>query len=96
MESADFDAALAALPVGYSEGSYEGRQYGVSLHRSNDGRRETLFARELAGKEVVSFNLYRLGSGLASLKPCEMSAQKVRAFVLGFQLRLNRRRMAVG
>jgi len=30
MESDDFEAALAALPEGYSEGIYEGRRYGVS------------------------------------------------------------------
>ena len=28
MESDDFEAALAALPEGYSEGIYEGRRYG--------------------------------------------------------------------
>lgn len=86
MESADFEAALGALPEGYSEGVYEGRRYGVSLRRSDDGRRTNLFARKLAGTDIVSFNLYRLGSGITSLKPCEMSAEKVRAFVLGFRL----------
>ena len=30
MESDDFEAALAALPEGYSEGIYEGRRYGVN------------------------------------------------------------------
>jgi hypothetical protein len=85
MESADFEAALAALDEGYNEGFYEGRRYGVSLRRSNDRRRYSLFARDLAGTDVVSFNLYRLGSGTVSLKPCEMSAQKVRDFVLGFR-----------
>lgn len=86
MESDDFEAALAALPEGYSEGIYEGRRYGVSFRRSDDGRRNSLFARELAGTDIVSFNLYRLGSGIVSLKPCEMSAEKVRDFVLGFRL----------
>jgi hypothetical protein len=86
MQSADFEAALAALPEGYSEGIYEGRRCGVSFRRSDDGRRNSLIARELAGTDVVSFNLYLLGSGNASLKPCEMSAEKVREFVLGFRL----------
>ena len=45
-ESDDFEAALAALPEGYSEGIYEGRRYGVSFRRSDDGRRNSLFARE--------------------------------------------------
>jgi hypothetical protein len=86
MESADFEAALAALPEGYSEGIYEGRRYGVSFRRSGDGRRSSLFARELAGTDIVSFNLYRLGSGNPFLKPCEMSAEKVREFVLGVSI----------
>lgn len=94
MESVDFEAALAALPEGYSEGISEGRRYGVSFRRSDDGRRNSLFARELAGTDIVSFNLnrlisfnlYRSGSGNASLKPREMSADKVRDFVLGFRL----------
>jgi hypothetical protein len=45
MESADFEAALAAQPEGYSEGLYEGRRHGVSLRRSGDERRNSLFAR---------------------------------------------------
>src|SRR3546814_13250762 len=80
MESADFEAALGAFPAGYSEGLYEGRRYGVILRRSGDGRRNSLLARELAGTDIVSFNLYRLGSGNASLKPCEMSSEQVRGF----------------
>ena len=35
--------------------------------------------------DIVSFNLYRVASGSASLKPCEMSSEKVIAFVLGYQ-----------
>lgn len=85
MESAEFEAALAGLPEGYSEGTYEDRRYGVTLRRSDDGRRNSLFARELAGTDIVSFNLYRFGSNNASLKPCEMSTEKVRDFVLGFR-----------
>jgi hypothetical protein len=85
MESAEFEVALAAFPEGYSEGTYEERRYGVTLHRSDDGRRNSLFARELAGTDIVSFNLYRLRKDAASLKPCEMSAEKVRDFVLGFR-----------
>lgn len=86
MESQAFETALAAIPEGYSEGIYDGRRYGVSLRRSDDGRRNSLFARELAGTGVVSFNLYRLGGGNTSLKPCEMPAEKVRDFVLRFRL----------
>lgn len=84
MEDAEFDAALATLPEGYGEGLYEGRRYGVTVRRSADGRRNSLFARDLAGTDIVSFNLYRTGADRSLLKPCEMSSEKVVAFVLAF------------
>ena len=84
MERAKFDAAFKELPEGYSEGIYDGRRFGVTVRRSKDGRRNSLFARELAGSDLISFNLYRVSSGKASLKPCEMSADKVVAFVLSY------------
>ena len=85
MEHAEFDAAFEMLPEGYSEGAYEGRRFGLIIRRSGDGRRNWLFARELAGTDIISFNLYRVTSGKTSLKPCEMSAEKVVAFVLDFR-----------
>jgi uncharacterized protein YbjT (DUF2867 family) len=84
MEDAGFDAALAKLAEGYVEGVYQGRRYGVTVRRSADGRRNSLFARELGGTDIVSFNLYRTGSDRTLLKPCEMSSEKVVAFVLEF------------
>ncbi|WP_343762109.1 MULTISPECIES: hypothetical protein [Sphingomonas] len=85
MQLAEFDAAFRRLPEGYSQGVYEGRRFGLTVRRSEDDRRNSLFARDLAGTDLVSFNLYRLSSGKTSLKPCEMSAEKVVAFVLGFR-----------
>jgi hypothetical protein len=85
MESADFETALPAIPEGYSEGIFAGQRYGVSLNRSDDRRRNSLFAREPAGTDIASFNLYRLGSGNASFKPCDVFAEKVRNFVLGLR-----------
>ena len=85
MEDAGFDAALAKLAEGYVEGVYQGRRYGVTVRRSADGRRNSLFARELGGTDIVSFNLYRTGSDRTLLKPCEMSSEKVVAFVLDFR-----------
>ena len=84
MEQAGFDAAFAKLADGYSEGVYEGRRFGLTVRRSEDGRRNSLFARELGGTDIVSFNLYRTGSDRTLLKPCEMSSEKVVAFVLEF------------
>ncbi|MFA4938863.1 hypothetical protein [Brevundimonas sp.] len=85
MEPAEFDAAFARLANGYGEGDYDGRRFGLTVRRSGDGRRNSLFARELAGTDIVSFNLYRTGSDRTLLKPCEMSVEKVVAFVLGFR-----------
>ena len=85
MDHAEFDAAFGKLAEGYSEGAYEGRRFGLIVRRSEDGRRNSLFARELAGTDIVSFNLYRTTSDITSLKPCEMSSAKVVAFVLGFR-----------
>lgn len=85
MERAKFDAAFAKLAEGYSEGVYEGRRFGLTVRRSEDGRRNSLFAKELGGTDIVSFNLYRVASDKNLLKPCEMSAEKVEAFVLNFQ-----------
>lgn len=85
MEHAGFEAAFDKLPQGYSTGDYNGRRFDLSVRRSQDGRRNSLFARELAGTDIISFNLYRFSSGKTSLKPCEMSAEKVVAFVLDFR-----------
>ena len=84
LSRADFEAALEGLPRGYSEGFFDGRRYGVSVQRSDDGRRNSLFARDLAGTDIVSFNLYRMLDGSTLLRPCEMSSEKVVNFVLGF------------
>jgi hypothetical protein len=79
-----FEEALAKIQRGYSEGFFADRRYGVTLARSDDGKRSNLFARELGGQDVVSFNFFRLGSGEVRLKPCEMSSEKVESFVMGF------------
>ncbi|GGC76338.1 hypothetical protein GCM10010994_38330 [Chelatococcus reniformis] len=54
------------------------------MRRSRDGKRTSLFARPLTGGDLVSFNFYRLRSGESSSRPCEMRAEKVIAFVLGY------------
>ena len=78
-----FLAALGEIPAGYSEGWFEGRRWGVTLQASEDGRRRWLFGEVLDGADHVSFNLYALAAGMA-LRPCEMSTQKVAAFVKGY------------
>jgi hypothetical protein len=80
----DFSRALSLIPDGYSEGRFDGRRWGVTVERSEDNRRVWLFAEELAGTDIVSFNLYVLETG-ARLKPCEMSSGKVMEFVIGYR-----------
>ena len=40
----DFESALAAIPSGYGEGVYEGLRYGVTVLKSGEGKRTSLFA----------------------------------------------------
>lgn len=77
-----FFAALDRIPPGYSEGSYCGVCWGTTLSTSADGRRRWLWGEALDGSGTVSFNLFMLTAGPA-LRPCEMSAEDVTAFVLG-------------
>jgi hypothetical protein len=79
----DFLAAFDALPFGGYGGTYEGRRYRIVKSRYADARSQKLEAEELGGADFISLNLYRLATGEALLKPCEMPEEKVRAFVLG-------------
>lgn len=83
-EASNFSARLATLPAGFSEVSYQGRRWGMTITGEPAGRRVNLVARELGGQGYVSFNYYRLTTG-ARLKPCEMPAQHVIDFVLGLE-----------
>ena len=77
-----FRLALARLPEGYSTGQYQGRRYRIEKTTHTGGRSVKLYARDLGGPDFISLNLYHLATG-DRLKPCEMPAAKVRAFVLG-------------
>lgn len=79
----EFIAAFDALPFGGYGGSFEGRRYRIAKSRYAAARSQKLEAEELGGSDYISLNLYRLEGGAALLKPCEMSVEKVRAFVLG-------------
>ncbi len=79
-----FERALEHFADGYSEGVFDGSRWGVTVRRSPDQKRIWLYAEDLAGTDIVSFNLYRLASSGTALKPCEMSSDKVVAFVLGY------------
>ena len=84
-EAAILLARLEALPVGASEGIYEGRRWSAALERSADGKRWKLYAEELGGNDHVSFNLYLTEGSGPLLKPCEMPAEKVIRFVEGYR-----------
>ncbi|NNG71997.1 hypothetical protein HLI18_19085 [Rhizobium laguerreae] len=82
---ATFECALAKLPNGYVYGHFGKRPWGVTVKRSQDGKRTWLYGEELGGTDIVSFNLYRLAGRGSALNPCEMSSAKVIEFVLGFE-----------
>ncbi|UWM78887.1 hypothetical protein N1937_29400 (plasmid) [Rhizobium sp. WSM4643] len=82
---ATFEDALAKLPDGYVDGYFGNRSWGVTVKRSQDGKRTWLYGEELGGTDIVSFNLYRLAGRGSALNPCEMSSAKVIEFVLGFE-----------
>lgn len=80
-----FERALDRFTEGYGEGNFDGRRWGATIRRAGDNRRTWMFAEDLAGTDIVSFNLYRLSDGRPALKPCEMSSHKVIDFVLRFR-----------
>lgn len=82
---ATFEDALAKLPDGYVDGHFGNRPWGVTVKRSEDGKRTWLYGEELSGTNIVGFNLYLLAGPGSILKPCEMSSAKVIEFVLGFE-----------
>lgn len=76
-----FPAAVDALPTGTVFRTSDGRSYRVTRSIHAGGRSVRLEAQDLVGRDRLGFNLYRLTDGRALLKPCEVSAEKVRRFV---------------
>jgi len=79
----EFITIFDALPAGGYGGTYQGRRYRITKTQMAAGRSQKLEAEELGGNDYISFNLYRLATGQALLKPCEMPEEKVTDFVLG-------------
>ncbi|MEL7213609.1 MAG: hypothetical protein AAGK92_13180 [Pseudomonadota bacterium] len=77
-----FLTALESIPTGTSRGRYEGKPYAISKTNYAGGKSIKLVAEELGGTGYISLNLYHPASG-PLLKPCEMPAEKVIAFVTG-------------
>ena len=68
------------VPDGWSVATYAGRRYGVTKETRADGRAISVYAEELGGTDVVSTNVY-VTTGGEELRPCEMPAEKVLAFL---------------
>ena len=81
--SPEFVAVFDALPLGGYGGTFAGRRYRITKAQMSNGRSQKLEAEELGGPDYISFNLYRLATGQALLKPCEMPEEKVIDFVMG-------------
>ena len=75
---------LDRVPEGWTPAAYDGRRYGLTRTTRAAGRSVSLLAEELGGPDLVSANVYRTGTGLL-LKPCEMPAAKVLAFLREWQ-----------
>ena len=57
----------------------------MTVARSADGRRHSLYGEELGGADRISLNLYLLSDDRPVLKPCEMPEAKVVDFVLRYE-----------
>lgn len=71
---------MARVPEGWSVATYDGRRYGVTRTDRAGGRAVSVYAEELGGTDVVSANVY-LTREDEQLRPCEMPAEKVLAFL---------------
>lgn len=74
---------LQAIPQGTSIGTALAKRYVVTRSAFSGGRALKLVGEELGGTDYVSLNIYLLKSG-ARLFPCEMSSDKVIAFVRAY------------
>ncbi|MEX0290927.1 MAG: peptide methionine sulfoxide reductase [Flavobacteriaceae bacterium] len=75
---------IMAIPLGYSELSYQKKKYGVRRSDFNGGQSIKIYAEELGGSDFVSLNYY-ITSKAESLKPCEMPKQKVIDFLKNYE-----------
>ncbi len=76
---------MALLPLGTFRGRALGCDWIVTRHLVAGGRGEKLVAHALQGSGYISLNLYHLDAG-ALLKPCEMAADTVLAFLDDLQI----------
>ena len=82
--TADLGRLVDALPEGWAEVAYAGRRDGLSKTSHVGGRSLSVYAEELGGTDVVSANVYRTSTA-DLLRPCEMPATTVLAFLAGWR-----------
>jgi len=81
MNKTNFYKKLQALPNGANDVFYKEKRYLLIKETLLGGKLLKIYAEELGGNDVVSGNYYpTIKSG--TLKPCEMSDEKVIDFVL--------------
>lgn len=71
------------MPEGWTLVTYAGLRYGLRRASRAGGRSVSLYAEQLGGPDVVSTNIYRTSGGDV-LRPCEMPAATVLAFLQGW------------
>ncbi|WP_319546096.1 hypothetical protein [Ruegeria conchae] len=80
--SSAFLKAIDDLPIGTFTGAASPRRYLVSHQIMAGGKSHKRVAYQLGGPDYISLNLYLTRKSGALLRPCEMPAEKVVAFVL--------------
>jgi hypothetical protein len=83
VEPAELHALVERVPVGWTEVGYAGRSWGLTRSDHAHGGTTTLYAEELGGASAVSANVWHTSAGDV-LRPCEMPAQVVLAFLRGW------------
>ncbi|UFH58819.1 hypothetical protein [Sulfurovum mangrovi] len=84
MNETEFYTRLLALPDGANDLCYQNRRYLLRKETLLKGKLIKIYAEELGGNDIISGNYYPTMKG-GMLKPCEMSDEKVIAFVLRAQ-----------
>jgi hypothetical protein len=83
VEPAELHALVERVPVGWTEVGYAGRSWGLTRSDHAHGGTTTLYAEELGGPSAVSANVWHTSGGDV-LRPCEMPARVVLAFLRGW------------
>jgi hypothetical protein len=84
MTSGELSMLVDRVPEGWTLAEYDGRRWGLARTTRAQGRSVTIYAEHLGGVDVVSANAYRTSTG-DLLKPCEMPADVVLAFLRGWR-----------